>query len=157
MEEHSLAAELSRLGFPHLLSQALDGDQDAWSRMVQAVRPHLKRKLEFLGVRNTMTDGSDVVQDALLAAFRHLEQFMGENVESFLGWLWTIAAREARNAYRYDHQKKRDIRRLRPFPEGPSGSDRLLDPEARLALGRVGQSTSSTRLACRQSHPTIPG
>jgi RNA polymerase sigma-70 factor (ECF subfamily) len=70
-------------------------------------------------------DASDVVQQCLLAAFEHFEQFRGQGAAEWYAWLVAIARREALDLLRYWSQPGRDKDREQPRPAGSSGAPQL--------------------------------
>ena len=73
-----------------LIDSALRGRDDAFWDLIQ---PYLTSLNRFARVRlRSDPDAEDIVQDAVLAALRHLRQFRGE--ASFKTWLIAIASHE---------------------------------------------------------------
>src|ERR1700760_3473314 len=70
-----------------LLRRAVDGDEDAYARLIEPYRgglhPHCYRMLA------SVHDAEDAMQDALLRAWRALGRFEGRS--SLRSWLYTIA------------------------------------------------------------------
>lgn len=56
-------------------------------------------------------DGSDVVQQTLLEAHRHLDQFRGTTSGEQAAWLRQILARQLANLARDQQRERRDVRR----------------------------------------------
>lgn len=75
----------------HLIERARAGSLDAFDELVQAHRDRLYR---FMLVRGASpADAEDIVQDAFLAAWRHLGSYRQR--WRFSTWLFTIARRQA--------------------------------------------------------------
>src|SRR3954454_21077799 len=56
-------------------------------------------------------DGSDVVQQTLLEAHRHADQFRGTTSGEQAAWLRQILARQLANLARDNQRERRDVRR----------------------------------------------
>lgn len=94
----------------------------------QAVSPQLRAKL----------DESDLVQDALVQAFRMRHQFQGETTTDFLAWLRRILQNCICDWYRKFSRSKRDAAReqaVRDALEGSSMNLEQLVPAAELTPG----------------------
>lgn len=60
-------------------------------------------------------DASDVVQQALLAAFARRAQFQGHDAGQWQNWVLAIVRNQARKALRHWGQERRDVRREQPL------------------------------------------
>ncbi len=104
------------------LAAALDGNTRARSQLLA----DLKRYLDF--VANHQFDQqlqakmgpSDIVQQSMIRAVENLDQFRGQTVEEFRGWLRQILVNEARQMKRDLHAQKRDIFRERSLVDSQS-------------------------------------
>jgi RNA polymerase sigma-70 factor (ECF subfamily) len=74
-----------------LLEAARSGDERAFSELIGRCVAQVRRKI-FRMVRNQQ-DAEDVLQDSLLRAYLHLNQFRGDS--SFSSWLHRIAINSA--------------------------------------------------------------
>src|SRR5438876_9342335 len=83
-----------------LLEVARSGDAAAFGRLAEGYRPYLKTLANRVLAERLPSDGSDVVQNGLGIAFKHLAQFRGREPAAFLGWLATIVRNEALQALR---------------------------------------------------------
>jgi RNA polymerase sigma-70 factor, ECF subfamily len=73
-----------------LLNHARAGKQQAWSDLVRLYGPLVARWCRQYEMQSS--DSEDVLQEVFIAVSRHLHAY-GQNseVNSFRGWLWTIA------------------------------------------------------------------
>jgi RNA polymerase sigma-70 factor, ECF subfamily len=78
------------------LRLAMNGDAEALDRLFTLYIPRLQRTAARL-LRNT-EDAEDALQDGLLAAFRHLDQFQGRS--QFTTWIHAIVINAARSKLR---------------------------------------------------------
>jgi RNA polymerase sigma-70 factor (ECF subfamily) len=99
-----------------LVELAQAGNSAAFSMLVSRYRRKLLRFIEPL-VMNA-SEGEDVVQEALLAAYRALHTFRGDS--TFATWLYKIAINKAKNL------RAQSFRRL-PASRG-EGEDLIDDP-----------------------------
>lgn len=88
-----------------LVARAREGDSDAFGTLVDRHRTAAYRAA--LVVLRSHADAEDAVQEAFVAAYRHLHRFRGDS--AFCTWLLTIAWREAINRRR---SLTRIVRRL---------------------------------------------
>ncbi len=105
-------ADASRI--EDLLAAARAGDGEALDRLLARYRNYL-RFLAQPGVTGTLgakADASDVVQDALLQAYKHFASFEGKTQGEWGAWLRKILAREmAMLVRRYRGTASRDVGR----------------------------------------------
>src|SRR5690349_15829014 len=93
-----------------LLKLAADGDERAFSELVEAHRAELRAHCyRMLG---SVHDAEDALQDALLRAWRGLPGFQGRS--SVRSWLYAIATNTALDIAR--HRSRREL----PVSFGPS-------------------------------------
>lgn len=123
-----------------LLSRLSEGDVEAFAELFQIYRDQIKERLQArLGADlRRKVDASDIMQEAYLSAARHVGEFRGDSVDSFVQWLSVVASRRMMDACRrFLAYGKRDVRR-----EISNGPDSVReDPESFLALlpdGTVG-------------------
>ncbi|WP_018352864.1 RNA polymerase sigma factor [Longispora albida] len=77
------------------IAAARRGDEAAFEDLVREHRPAARRCAELLGAG---TEAEDVVQDALVKAYRKLGTYRGD--AGFRSWLLAIVANETRNLHR---------------------------------------------------------
>lgn len=77
-----------------LIERARNGDRSAFGRLVDPYRDQLRSRVQrqVSGKIQCRADASDVVQDALLDALRHIGTFRGNTELEFLNWLLTICS-----------------------------------------------------------------
>jgi DNA-directed RNA polymerase specialized sigma24 family protein len=63
-------------------------------------------RVGFAGRREV--ESRDILQQTLLKAFQHIEQFEGENRDTLMGWLATIAWNEIRDQADHYRRLRRD-------------------------------------------------
>ena len=95
-------------------------------------------------------EASDLVQQTLLDAVAHREQFRGNSEQEFLAWLRKILANNLIDAFRYHGRDKRDIARNRSLEEDISKSFRRVDALADSA------SSPSQRAATNEQLLRLP-
>jgi RNA polymerase sigma factor (sigma-70 family) len=101
-----------------LIGRVRAGDTDAYSVLVRRHAPVAMRTAVLLGAGG---DAEDVVQEALVKAYRSLDRFRADR--PFRPWLLRIVANEARNAHRAAVRRStREQRQGRVLPP------ELLDP-----------------------------
>ena len=155
-----LAAETEKsMNDARLLEAALAGDEDAFARLVErhrrALHAHCYRML------GSVADAEDVLQEALLNAWRGLAKFEGRS--SLRSWLYTIATnaclraieRRPKRVLPIDYAPAADPHDglaeplvesvwLEPYPDEHHGlEDGLAGPEARYEQRECSSSPSS--------------
>src|SRR3954468_3788768 len=115
------------------VARARAGDLDAYEVLVAHYTAAAHRAAVLLGAG---PDADDVVQEALVKAYRQLSRYRGES--GFRPWLLAIVANETRNLHR--SRKRRDGLALRaaestgPAPDGPDPADAVVAHERRQHL-----------------------
>jgi len=106
-----------------LLRRAQAGDDEAFTRLVEAWHPRVFRWAA--GMLDDADDADDVTQHVLVRLYAHLPRFRGH--ASFSTWLYQITRNAARDAWRRRGSRLRALERLhvldRPVAAEP-------DPEA---------------------------
>jgi RNA polymerase sigma-70 factor (ECF subfamily) len=107
-----------------LLEQALQGDQGALGRLLEAQRKELHRQAEgqLEGRIAARIDASDVIQQTFLEAYRSFAQFAGRDARELIAWLRTILDHKVALAIR-DHTllQKRNVGRERSMDDSGGG------------------------------------
>lgn len=128
------------------LAEALTGSQ--FGRLLESYRAYLNLlvRIEIGRGLQAKVDGSDLVQETLLEAHRHLPQFRGSSEAQFVAWLRQImAGRLANLLRRYYGTEGRDVRLERELGAQLDQSSQLFDG------GLVdGQSSPSQQVARRE-------
>ncbi|UCD74511.1 MAG: sigma-70 family RNA polymerase sigma factor [Phycisphaerales bacterium] len=95
------------------ISEAQRGDRLAVSKLLAVYHPMLRAR-----VRARMDPGlqaksepEDILQQAYLEVFRHIEQFEDRGPDSFLNWVLTITDNKLVDAQRALHRLQRDVAR----------------------------------------------
>ncbi len=114
-----------------LLSRARAGDERALNRLFERVRPALWRIAHHrIPARiRALTDTDDLVQETLLAAFKHVGEFERRGEGAFLAYLRRILLNRITD----------ELRRVRRRPEGEPPADEIPDAGCTpldLAVGR---------------------
>ncbi|MCO8272798.1 sigma-70 family RNA polymerase sigma factor [Actinoplanes sp. TRM 88003] len=115
------------------MSRARGGDRGAYEVLVARYTVPAHRAAVLLGAGD---DADDVVQEALVKAYRQLSRYRGES--GFRPWLLAIVANETRNLHR--SRRRRDGLALRaasaaePLPDAPDPADTVLARERRARL-----------------------
>ena len=115
------------------VTRARGGDLEADEILVARYTVPAHRAAVLLGAGD---DADDVVQEALVKAYRQLARYRGES--GFRPWLLAIVANETRNLHR--SRRRRDGLAVRaavaaePAPDGPDPADSVLARERREQL-----------------------
>jgi len=102
------------------LRAAQAGDSEAAQQLFARYRERLLQVVCLLRaklVRDLAEDEEDIVQDALLAAFRKLDGFEPRSEGAFLHWLSKLAENRLRDTYRRQRTRKRGEGRERAFAD----------------------------------------
>jgi RNA polymerase sigma-70 factor (ECF subfamily) len=133
-----------------LVAMAKAGDKAAFDRLVQDFRPYLKVvAARMLG--NQLAgkgDGSDVVQEALLAAFDNCADCRGHHVEEWQDWVMAILRNQVRKLRRDAFRQRRDPRRERPLAPVSSGDDQLAAPSSSPSAKASKREMTKRLMAC---------
>lgn len=145
-DNRPLAVQVSGIGDEVTKYDEIDGET------LERIRAYLKLLAcsqvdSWLGQR---VDASDVVQETLMHAVEHGDQFRGKSEAEFLSWLRQILANHLVDALRFHGRAKRDLARTRTLQEGISESFRRVDA---LADSR---STPSQRAATNEQLLRLP-
>ncbi len=107
----------------------MDLANDAGEQGLERCREYLRllARLQIDPRLQVKLDPSDVVQQTLLSAHQHREQFQGQTDAEFLGWLRQILANHLAGAARRFGAELRDIRRERSLEAGVEESAARLD------------------------------
>jgi RNA polymerase sigma-70 factor (ECF subfamily) len=98
-------------------------------------------------------EAEDVIQDAYVGAYQHLDQFAGE--APFSSWLTSIAVHEALRRLRL-HSRNRQMEDLEYDEEGSmSIVETSLDPEQRASFGELGQLLEEAVLDLPDQYRTV--
>ena len=110
------------------LARAREGDAAALGNLLQKYRGYvaLLARMQIDHRLKGKLDASDVVQEALLNAFRFIADFRGATEAELLGWLRQILANSLANQVRHYTQQRRDIRLERQFALELDQSSRIL-------------------------------
>ncbi len=129
------------------LAQARNGNPQARSQLLG----DLKRYLDFIAHRQfdhslqAKMGPSDIVQQSMIRAVENLDQFRGETVDEFRGWLRQILVNEARQMKRDLSTRKRDVFRERRLDDGSSQHFHEYLPDSLPTPGTNAASEEQTR------------
>jgi RNA polymerase sigma-70 factor, ECF subfamily len=132
------------------LAEALDGSQ--FGRLLESYRAYLNLlvRIEIGRGLQAKVDGSDLVQETLLEAHRHLPQFRGSSEGQFVAWLRQIMAAKMANLLRhYYGTQGRDVRLERELGAHLDQSSQLLDG------GLVARESSPSQQAARREQSVL--
>jgi RNA polymerase sigma-70 factor (subfamily 1) len=120
-------------------------DPPATPADLERFRPYLRliARLHLPAALRGKLDPSDVVQDALVKALRHLDQYRGRSEEELAGWLRQTLATTLANAARDWARGKRDAGREVPLERQVHDSSARL--EAVLAADQTSPSLAAVR------------
>jgi len=125
--------EAGELSDAAAVSRARSGDLKAYEVLVARYTVPAHRAAVLLGAGD---DADDVVQEALVKAYRQLPRHRGES--GFRPWLLAIVANETRNLHRSRHRRDglvlRAAAREQPEPDSPDPADSVLAGERRRHL-----------------------
>ncbi|HPF40940.1 MAG TPA: RNA polymerase sigma factor [Phycisphaerae bacterium] len=107
-----------------LVRQAVAGDADALTALLQAFGPEVERTLQINPVWRSMVEPADVMQVTYLEAFLRIGSFDPDRSESFAGWLRRIAQNNLKDAIRGLERQKQPQPKNRVKP--PKFEDSLV-------------------------------
>jgi RNA polymerase sigma-70 factor (ECF subfamily) len=86
-----------------MLKRIADGDRDCWTALLARHEQRLRRMIAFrLDQRmQSRVDPSDVIQEAHLEAWQHLEEYLRQPALPFFLWLRGIAQNKLRELHRH--------------------------------------------------------
>jgi len=131
-----------------LIAEAVTGDPDALTRLLQQQAPSLRQALRADNAWLSHLDLADVLQITYLDAFLHIRRFDPDQADSFGGWLLRIARNNLRDLQRELAAAKRSP------PENRVALDR---EQSRVALLKTLSGTSATpsRVAASREAGTL--
>ena len=134
-------------GLPEeLLRRARDGDASQLGELLDLYRNYLYLlAASQSAARSRRADVSDVVQEALLEAYRDFAQFQGKSEGELIVWLRQILVRNLTDMARHHGAQRRDWRRQQSLEAALERSNSQLQQ----ALGQFG-STPSKQAARRE-------
>lgn len=128
-----------------LIRRAQAGSREALGELIDQCRAYL------LLVANSELDRqlhakvapSDVVQETLLRAHEHFEQFHGSSEKEFLAWVRRILLNQVVNVRRDLRRAKRDVNREQPMTGNSQVSVPAIDPA-------TGEPTPSRQISAKE-------
>lgn len=91
----------------HVVSRAVAGDEAALAELLEAHGPAVRAHLSIPAKWASMLSDDDVMQQAYLEAFLHIESFQPRGEGAFRAWLSTIATNVLRDAIDWLSAQKR--------------------------------------------------
>jgi RNA polymerase sigma-70 factor (ECF subfamily) len=136
-ERHVLASRTNRKDVSALLLAAREGDRQRLGALLHLYRDYLhalaSRELNSLLRRRVSP--SDVVQDAMLGAFRDFDDFRGESEQELVGWLRRILINRLHQEYdKHVQAGCRDLRREVSLDQAGKATGDSEDASARLFI-----------------------
>ncbi len=133
-----------------LIAQAVEGDRDALTQLLQKHGPQLRGHLHISQTWRGSLDADDVLQVTYLEAFLHIRQLICWEPSAFARWLRTIAENNLRNAIR-------DLRRDKRANPGRRVRSLTPDESTVLLLERVARTsmTASRIVAGKESQEAL--
>ena len=146
------------LSFDELVSAARGGSAEALGQLIESCRPYL-----LLVANQDLDDrlrgklgASDVVQESLIAAQQHLDQFRGGSEQEWRAWVRAILVNDLREARRhYQGTDKRRIEREVSFQQGHRTGNPLDPPAMDLTPGTQAAAQEEAELL-RQAIERLP-
>ncbi len=134
MNQHESAdgarsAENNDLSFEMLVNQARTGDRDAVGMLIDRYRKYLLLIAnDDVGQKlKTKMGASDAVQESMLHAQTHFDQFRGKTEGEWKAWLKTILANDIRKGKRQYAAHKRDANREVSVQQNSSAGRDFID------------------------------
>jgi RNA polymerase sigma-70 factor (ECF subfamily) len=103
-----------------LIRRATQGSEEALNAVFELCGERLLALIRLRmgpSLRNQL-ESRDVLQQTLLEAFRHVDQFEGSGDRSLMGWLGTIASNQIKDQAKFYRRQVRDVVRNVPLEEG---------------------------------------
>lgn len=119
------------VSFEQLLRKAREGDDEALGQLLQEHRNYLLAMVnsDMESQIRPKVGSSDIVQEALLTAYREFGQFNGETSHELVAWLRQICKHDISDAERsFKRTQKRQISREKPIE--PSSKMMIPLPDA---------------------------
>ncbi len=113
IEDDSSAFD-GKLAFPELVQAARQGDSDVLGALIEQYREYLTVIAKYDVERDLQAKmgASDFIQQTVLEAYQHFDQFRGQTPEEFKGWLRQILANEFSRARKlYFKAQRRQVSR----------------------------------------------
>ncbi|MCB9858421.1 MAG: sigma-70 family RNA polymerase sigma factor [Phycisphaerales bacterium] len=129
-----------------LIRQAVAGDADSLTRLLQEFGPDIERTLQINPVWRSMIEPADVMQVTYLEAFLRIGSFDPDRADSFTAWLNRIAQNNLKDAIRGLERQKQPQPRNRIKP--PKFEDSLVGLYEML---EAGMSTPSRQLRRKEA------
>jgi RNA polymerase sigma-70 factor (ECF subfamily) len=99
-QESAALLRAARDGSPEALGQLYER---CAGRLLAVIRLRMGRELR------ARLESRDILQNALMKSFQHLDQFEGGDGASLMGWLARIAENEIRDQADFQHRQRRDV------------------------------------------------
>lgn len=128
-----------------LLRNARDGSSEALDLLFERYAPRLLALIRArMGptLRSEM-ESRDLLQTALLKAFRRIEQFEGSGEASLMSWLARIAENEIRRQATYQGREKRNVARRSSLDQADDVADRVRSQVSQMVLDEDLRSVAS--------------
>jgi RNA polymerase sigma-70 factor (ECF subfamily) len=135
-----------------VLARARTGDEGALGRLLESYRAYLTllARLQIGRRLQGKADAADMVQETLLEAIRHFDQFRGGTEPELVAWLRQIlAACLAHLVRRYYGTQARDVRLERMLEDELDQSSRAID------RGLVAEQSSPSQSASRREQAVL--
>lgn len=136
-----IAGSMRETNIAELICSARQGDAAAFDELFSHMRLLMRGRATSRMDRRLLArvDGSDVMQDSLLEAYRDLQSFRGSSENEFIAWFVRILSHNADQAHqRHVQAAKRSVINERSLDESRAGR-----PPAREAVAKHEPSPSS--------------